>query len=78
MVNLDDTLQGKSDEAKQLLSANTNEMVAGGGFGLPWFVGKSRISLLWIRRKHILIGLQKQPTRKAKKKNSSGSIILLS
>ena len=52
MVDLNDTSQGKSDEAKEILSANTSEMVAGGGFGLPWFVGKSRISLVANRLKY--------------------------
>lgn len=76
-MNVNDASQGKSDEAKQLLSANTNEMVAGGGFGLPWFVGKSRISLPGSRPKHLLTGPQKQPTRKVKKHSSGDLIILL-
>lgn len=33
----------KGDEAKKLLTANTNKSFAEGAFGLPWFTGKSPI-----------------------------------
>ncbi len=31
--------QGKGDDAKKLLSANTDKALEEGAFGLPWFVG---------------------------------------
>lgn len=77
MVGFNDTSQSKSDEAKEILSANTNEVVAGGGFGLPWFDGKSNISPHDHRQRHILIELQKRPMRKVKEQCSSGLTILL-
>lgn len=40
--------------------------------GLPWFVGKSRISPHGSRPRHLPIRLQKQPTRKEKKQASGG------
>lgn len=49
--------QSTSDEAKKLLSANTNKALEEGAFGLPWFVGMhsssdrplpSRLSLLTV------------------------------
>ena len=47
VVTFSNITQGKTEQVKQILFANTNEMVTGGGFGLPWFVGKSRIFSPW-------------------------------
>lgn len=32
--------QSKTDEIKKLLTANTDEALAEGSFGLPWYVGE--------------------------------------
>lgn len=36
--------QSKTDEIKKLLTANTDEALAEGSFGLPWYVGELRLS----------------------------------
>jgi 2-hydroxychromene-2-carboxylate isomerase len=76
-VTFADTAQGTSDEAKQLLSANTNEMVAGGGFGLPWFIGRDRDFLLGSTPRHLLTGRVKQLIRKERKQAFGGLTTLL-
>ena len=39
-------MQATSDEVKKLLSTKTDEALAEGAFGLPWFVGMSYFTLL--------------------------------
>jgi 2-hydroxychromene-2-carboxylate isomerase len=38
----------KSDEVKNLLSANTDKAFQDGAFGLPWFVGESEACLFLV------------------------------
>lgn len=65
-------MQSTSDEVKQILTAKTDEVLAEGSFGLPWYVGEYLdLGKAWQQADHRKLQMSKE------KKSAIGALITL-